>query len=99
MNYLINKDQKRRLLVNKYELKRKLLKSIIYNLQLPKYVQFLAITKLNSFPKESSIVRIRNRCVITGRSRSVYKDFKLSRMMLRSFALNGFLTGITKSSW
>ena len=55
--------------------------------------------KLQKLPRNSSPVRLRNRCLITGRSRGYFKDFGLSRHVLREMAHQGFLPGITKSSW
>lgn len=55
--------------------------------------------KLQQLPRNSSPVRLRNRCLITGRSRGYFKDFGLSRHVLREMAHQGFLPGITKSSW
>lgn len=99
MKYLINKDKKRRNLFKKYELKRLYLKYIIYNNNILKHIRINAMILLNKLPKDSSSVRIHNRCIITGRSRSIYRDFKISRIILRNYAHNGSLPGITKSSW
>ena len=55
--------------------------------------------KLQRLPKNSSPVRLHNRCMITGRARGYFKDFGLSRHVLREMAHQGFLPGITKSSW
>ena len=54
--------------------------------------------KLNSLPRDSSIVRSRNRCGITGRTRSFYRRFRLSRIALRELALAGEIPGMIKSS-
>lgn len=53
--------------------------------------------KLNRPPKFST--RHRNRCNVCGRSRAVYRDFKLCRLCLRNLALKGELPGVTKASW
>ncbi len=55
--------------------------------------------KLQQLPRNSSPVRLHNRCMITGRARGYFKDFGLSRHVLREMAHEGFLPGITKSSW
>jgi len=99
MKYLKRKDIKRRNLYNKYEIKRKYLKYILYNNKLSTYIKQKAMYLLNNFPKDSSKIRIKNRCVLTNRSKSVYRDFKISRIMLRNLANNGLLAGIVKSSW
>lgn len=98
-HHIINRDIKRRQLYKKYELIRNLLKSIIYNRNLKPIIRYNAFLKLNSLPKDSSIVRIRNRCVLTGRSRAVYKLFKISRTIFRKLASNGYIQGVQKSSW
>lgn len=58
-----------------------------------------AIAKIEKLPKNSSTVRLRNRCLLTGRSRGVYRKFKLSRLCFRELALDARLPGIVKSSW
>jgi len=50
-------------------------------------------------PRDSSITRIRNRCVLTNRPRAVYRKFGMSRLMFRKFAWQGKLIGVKKSSW
>jgi len=54
---------------------------------------------LHELPKNSSPNRFRNRCKLTGRSRGFYRDFGLSRHVLREYAHQGFLPGLVKSSW
>ena len=58
-----------------------------------------AMHTLNKLPKDSSVIRVRNRCFMSGRPRSYYRKFGLSRIALRDLALNGELPGVTKSSW
>ena len=57
------------------------------------------VHKLNEMPKNSSAVRYRNRCLLTGRSRGYYRKFAVSRIMLRDLASKGMLPGVTKASW
>ncbi len=95
----IERDKKRRQLVAKYELKRLQLKTIIHTQSLPKDVRWDASLKLAKLPRNSSKIRIRNRCVITGRSRGVYRFFKMSRILFRQYASSGLLPGVKKSSW
>jgi succinate dehydrogenase (ubiquinone) iron-sulfur subunit len=52
-----------------------------------------------NLPRNSALSRVRNRCIFTGRSRGVYKKFKVSRMVFRSLASNGLLPGVKKASW
>jgi small subunit ribosomal protein S14 len=61
--------------------------------------QYAARLKLAELPRNSSRVRIRNRCEITGRPRAVYRKFKLSRIALRDLASTGQIPGMVKSSW
>jgi len=99
MTNSIQRDQKRRILYAKYEIKRLLLKSMIRDFHLSKNIRFQSIQELNKFPRNSSASRIRNRCVQTGRAKSNYRIFKMSRITFRELALKGLLPGVTKSSW
>jgi small subunit ribosomal protein S14 len=73
--------------VDKYAAKRKALKEAGNYLELQK------------LPRDSSPTRVRNLCALTGRSRSVYRKFKISRLMLRELALQGKIPGMRKASW
>ena len=86
-------------MTKKYEGNRKAYKSIIYNLSLSKAIRLKAQNLLNALPKDSAKVRINNRCILTGRSKSVYQSFNISRIKLREQALLGNLPGMQKSSW
>jgi ribosomal protein S14 len=93
------KDKKIRDLVKKYEAKRAELKAIFYNQSLPESVRNEAFMRLDALPKNSSATRVRNRCVLTGRSRAVYQMFKMSRLCFRELASTGQIPGVKKSSW
>lgn len=54
---------------------------------------------LNKMPRDSSIIRLRNRCSLTGRARGFLRKFKLSRLTFRELALKGMIPGVTKASW
>ena len=54
---------------------------------------------LQKLPRDASPTRIRSMCALTGRTRSVYRKFKLSRLMLRKLALEGKIPGMRKASW
>ena len=95
----IQKNLRRVKLVKKYAAKRAALKKIINNKKLELSERFEAQLKLNKLPKNSAKIRIRNRCALTGRSRGVYRKFKLSRIAFRELAAIGQIPGITKSSW
>jgi len=99
MKYIVEKDKKRRELFRKNELKRNYLKAIINNSSISGHTKLNAMLKLTRMPKDSSVVRVKNRCIITGRARSVYRDFKISRIILRKYAHSGLLPGIHKASW
>lgn len=96
--YLLNKDKKRRYLFNFYEKRKNFIKSFIHIAPNPK-VRSQYIQKLRSFPRDSSISRIKNFCILTGKGRSVYRQFHLSRHQFREKALYGLLRGVKKSSW
>jgi small subunit ribosomal protein S14 len=99
MTNTIQKDQKRRNLVSKNELKRLQYKTIITDLSIPKEIRYKYVSKLNKLSRNSCNVRIRNRCVITGRGRAVYRFCKLSRICFRELAAQGLIMGISKASW
>lgn len=61
--------------------------------------KFAISAKLEKLPRNSLKIRVRNRCWVTGRSRSYYRDFGVSRHVLREMAHEGLLPGVTKSSW
>ena len=95
----IQKNLKRIKLVKKYAKKRAALKKIINNKKLDLSERFEAQLKLNKLPKNSSKIRIRNRCEISGRPHGVYRKLKISRIALRDMASSGKIPGLTKSSW
>ena len=95
----INKNNKRIKLSNKFFKKRKDLKKIIMNKKLSLEERFKAQQKLSSLPRNSSKIRIRNRCQITGRPHGVYRKLKISRIALRKLGLEGKIPGMVKSSW
>tara|TARA_B100000242_G_scaffold189803_1_gene136628 strand:+ start:351 stop:656 length:306 start_codon:yes stop_codon:yes gene_type:complete len=95
----IEKNLKRMKLVRRFAKKRAELKKIINNKKLELSERFEAQLKLNKLPKNSSKIRIRNRCEISGRPHGVYRKLKISRIALRDMASSGKIPGITKSSW
>ena len=90
---------KRKKLVIRFQKKRTDLKKIIKNKKTTQEDRIIAINKLSKLPKNSSPCRLRNRCLISGRPRGVYRKFKLSRIALRELANQGKLPGVIKSSW
>lgn len=99
MNNRMRRDEKRRLLAAKYELKRFQYKAISEDLHLPNSIRYNAFIKATQLPRNSSKTRIRNRCIITGRPRSILKQFQISRIVFRELASKGAIAGIVKSSW
>tara|TARA_B100001029_G_C14928747_1_gene376341 strand:- start:151 stop:456 length:306 start_codon:yes stop_codon:yes gene_type:complete len=95
----IQKNLKRMKMVKKFEKKREKLKKIIMNKKLELAERFAAQLKLDKLPKNSSKVRIRNRCGISGRPHGYYRKLKISRIALRDMASSGKIPGIIKSSW
>ena len=95
----IQRNLKRIRLNKRYSKKRIELKKIIKNKKIPLSERFSAQLKLNKLPKNSSKIRIRNRCEITGRPHGVYRKLKISRIALRQLGLQGKIPGLVKSSW
>jgi small subunit ribosomal protein S14 len=95
----IEKNKRRERLVKQYAAKRARLKAIADDDQLPMEERFTARLKLAELPRNSSKVRIRNRCELSGRPRGVYRKFKLSRIALRALASTGQIPGMVKASW
>ncbi len=99
MTNFIERDKKRRTLFSKYELKRLELISIIQDLNFSKEIRYKSLQELNKLPRNSSKIRIKNRCTLTGRGHSVLRFCGLSRLKFRDLASQGLLMGVTKTSW
>ncbi len=84
---LIARQQRREAIVKKYAEKRR---------ELKEKGDYAALAKL---PRDSSATRLHNRCLVTGRARSYYRKFGVSRLVFRELALQGKIPGIVKSSW
>ena len=96
---MIARETKRTKLVAKYAKKRADLKEIIRSPN-SSYEQVMAATdSLQKLPRNSSSVRQRNRCQITGRPRGFYRKFGLSRNKLREATMRGDVPGLRKASW
>jgi len=95
---LIERQKKRIFLVKKYFSKRQKLKKQINQQKLiSKKFQFQH--KLQKLPRDSSRVRLHNRCLFSGRPKGFFRNFKISRHYIREMALLGYLPGIKKASW
>lgn len=95
---MIAREKKRAKLVEKYAEKRAALKEQIRQCEDPAE-RFELQQQFQKFPLNSSPYRQRNRCWVTGRPRGYYRDFGLSRNVLREWAHKGLLPGVVKSSW
>jgi len=96
---LINREQKRRKTVKKFAAKRAELMAVVNNLKLSPEERYEARLKLQKLPRDSSAVRTRNRCALTGRPRGVFRKFGLARGKLREIAMRGEIPGVIKASW
>jgi small subunit ribosomal protein S14 len=96
---MVNREVKRAKLVKQYASKRAALKAVIEDQSKPIEERFKATQKLAQLPRNSSAVRIHNRCQLTGRPHAYYRKLKLSRIMLRDLASFGQIPGMVKSSW
>ncbi len=95
----VEKNKRRRKLVDQYADKRAELKSIIMDKSQPIEERFRAQLKLAELPRNSAKNRIRNRCEVSGRPRGFYRKLNISRIALRDLGSTGKIPGIVKSSW
>jgi small subunit ribosomal protein S14 len=95
----VEKNNYRRTLVAQKAAKRKRLKDITQDRSKPMEERFAAQMKLAEMPRNSSKVRIRNRCELTGRARGFYRKLRVCRNQLRELASQGMIPGMVKSSW
>jgi small subunit ribosomal protein S14 len=95
----IEKNKRRRKMVARYADRRAELKSVARDQSLTLEERFQARLKLAELPRNSSAVRIRNRCEVTGRPRGYYRKLKVSRIALRELGSSGLIPGLVKSSW
>jgi small subunit ribosomal protein S14 len=95
---MIEREKKRQKMVEKYAQKREALKEEFENAASQRE-KLEVHRKLQQLPRNSAPSRLRNRCWVTGRPRGYYRDFGLSRHVLREWAHKGLLPGVVKSSW
>ena len=95
----IEKNKRRQKLVKQFSAKREALKAVANDKSLPIEEQFAARLKLAELPRNSSAVRVRNRCEVTGRPRAFYRKLGMSRVALRDLGNKGLVPGLVKSSW
>lgn len=99
MKNQLYKDKKKRNLSFINENKKFVLKSIYKNLSLSKMVRWNSSLKFTKFLNNIHTTCLVNRCVITGRKKQINRNFRFSRLSFLKFARNGFISGITKSTW
>ncbi|MBR6409160.1 MAG: 30S ribosomal protein S14 [Alphaproteobacteria bacterium] len=95
----VYRNLKRVKMAEKYANRRLKLKEVVMNKEASPEDRFQATLKLAEMPRNSARIRVRNRCKLTGRSRSYYRKFGLSRVELRDLASFGEIPGLVKSSW
>ena len=95
----IVKNNDRKEIVARYAERRAALKATIVSVTASETEKAEAGRKLRSLPRDSSKVRIRNRCAMTGRPRAFLRQFGLSRITFREMALQGLIPGVRKASW
>ena len=95
----INKNEKRKKLVQKYAAKYAKLKAIADDESLDEGERLMARLKMAEIPRNGNPTRVRNRCATTGRPRGYYRKFGINRIELRQLGNRGMIPGLTKSSW
>ena len=96
---MIEREQKRRELVKKYATKRAELAAAANDVKASPEERREARLKLQSLPRNTSPVRLRNRCALTGRPRGVFSKFGIGRSKLRELMMRGEVPGVIKASW
>jgi small subunit ribosomal protein S14 len=95
----VNKNERRKKLVQKYAAKYAALKATASDKSLDESERTMARLKMAELPRNANPTRVRNRCATTGRPRGYYRKFGLCRIELRDLANKGMIPGVTKSSW
>jgi small subunit ribosomal protein S14 len=95
---MVQRQKKRQALEKRYRQERSDLKARIK--QAPSLMEkFVLYGQVQKLPRNSSATRLHNRCLVSGRPKAYYRDFGLSRHVLREMGHQGLLPGLTKSSW
>lgn len=95
----VENNLRRRAIVDRKVATRRRLKSVIMNKSTSSDDRMMAVYKLSEMTRNSSAVRIRNRCSLTGRARGYYRKFGVSRIALRELSSFGLMPGMKKASW
>ncbi len=99
MKALLEKDKRRRASFSNKEVQRLVLLYLIRNQKLSTSQRLLLTLRLQQVSRDSSLVRLKNRCILTNRSKGVYREFRLSRIRLREMLANGLIPGYKKAVW
>ena len=95
----IENNERKQRLAKKFSARRKRLLDVANDDNLPMEERFEARLKLAALPRNGAVVRVRNRCEVTGRPRAYYRKMKMSRIALRELGNKGLIPGLVKSSW
>ena len=95
----IENNSRKQRLVKKFSGRRKRLLEVANDEARPMEERFEARLRLAALPRNGAIVRVRNRCEVTGRPRGFYRKMKMSRIALRELGNKGLIPGLVKSSW
>ncbi len=95
----IENNLRKQRLVKKFAARRKRLLVVANDQSRPMEERFEARIRLAALPRNGAVVRVRNRCEVTGRPRGFYRKMKMSRIALRQLGNSGLIPGLVKSSW
>ena len=95
----IQKNMNRKNLIERLQKKRLSIKKLLKNKEMSFEERIKTQIKIDSMPRNSSKIRFRNRCFLSGRPRGIYSKFNLSRIAIRDLAGKGQIPGLTKASW
>jgi small subunit ribosomal protein S14 len=95
----IENNLRKQRLVKKFAARRKRLLDLANDQSRPMEERFEARIRLAALPRNSAIIRVRNRCEVTGRPRGFYRKMRMSRIALRELGNQGLIPGLVKSSW
>ena len=96
MKYLVQKENQNRVNFKAFEMKKFIIKSLLYNTNFSKLLRWKVSKTLTS---KISLVRLVNRCVISGRKKRINNLYSFSRIFFLKLARSGNLNGLKKSSW
>lgn len=96
---MTERETKRRATVSKFAVKRAALEAAMNDVTATAESRLEARMKFQALPRNSSPVRLRNRCALTGRPRGVFSKFGIGRSKLRDLMMSGQVPGVTKASW